>query len=121
MFSENFPEYEQYSNYVMIGLVVVVAIILRRLLRKFSLLTGLVLGAALWIPFGAHALFYAPQVGDFFPKLEGGLTQIVAKNKQFTMARNWAVDTVPIPPEAVPSLTDTLAASEAKPSPETTQ
>lgn len=121
LFIEKLPDYAEYANYAMIGVVVVVAFLLRRLLRKFWLLTGVVLGAALWIPFGAHALHYAPQVGEFFPKLEAGLTTVVAKNDQFTLARNWAVDTVPIPADAVPSLSDAKAAEMAAPEPKTTQ
>ncbi len=114
---EKFPDYEQYANYVMIGIAVFVAILLRRVFLKFWILIGLFLGAALWIPFGAHAVHYAPPVGEFFPKLESGLTTIVAKNAQFTKARNWAVDMVPIPAEAVPSLTDALVADTVAPKP----
>ncbi len=107
------PDNPEYVNYAMIGLLVVVVFLLRGLLRKYWMLTGLILGVALWIPLGAHAVFYIPQIKTYFPKAEPELTLIVAKNKQFTVARNWAVKTIPIPPEAVPSLSDALAAEQA--------
>lgn len=107
------PDYPDYVTYVMIGLLLVALFLLRGLLRKYWLLAGLALGIALWIPMGAHATFYVPQVKTYFPSAEPELTRIVARNPQFTAARNWAVETVPIPPEAVPSLSDALAAEQA--------
>jgi tripartite ATP-independent transporter DctM subunit len=85
----------------------------RRLVLKLWLWAGLALGVALWIPFGAHAMFYAPQIKGMFPKAEAQLTLIVAKNPQFTAARKLALENLPIPPEAVPSLADALAADQA--------
>lgn len=107
------PDNPDYVNYVMIGLLLVALFLLRGMLRKYWLLAGLALGIALWIPLGAHATFYVPEVKTFFPNAEPELTRIVAKNPQFTAARNWAVETFPIPPEAVPSLSDALAAEQA--------
>lgn len=115
------PDNPDYVNYVMIGLLVLALFLLRGILRKYWMLAGLLLGVALWIPFGAHAIYYFPQVKAYFPNAEPELTLIVAKNQQFTAARNWAVETIPIPPEAVPSLSDALAADEAAEGSETTQ
>ncbi len=107
------PDHPEYVNYAIIGLVVLAVILLRGLLRKYWLLLGLALGVAMWIPLGAHATYYVPQVKEYFPKAEPELTLIVAKNENFTAVRNWAVETIPIPPEAVPSLSDALASEEA--------
>ena len=115
------PDNPEYVNYIMIGLLVVALFLFRGVLRKYWLLAGLLLGVALWIPFGAHAVYYAPQVKTYFPNAEPELTLIVAKNQSFTAVRNWAVETVPLPPEAVPSLSDALAAKEAAEGAETTQ
>lgn len=115
------PDYPEYVTYVMIGLLVVVLFLLRGVLRKYWMLAGLVLGVALWIPFGAHAIYYVPQAKTYFPNAEPELTLIVARNKQFTATRNWAVKTIPIPPEAVPSLSDALPAEEAAEGTEATQ
>lgn len=105
------PDNPDYVTYVMIGLVVVAAILLRGILRKFWMLSGLALGIALWIPMGAHAVYYMPPVKTFFPQAEPNLTLIVAKNQQFTTARNWAVETFPLAPQDIPSLADALAAA----------
>lgn len=115
------PDHPEYVNYVMIGLLVAGLFLLRGLLRKYWILLGLALGVGLWIPLGAHAVFYMPQVKTYFPQAEPELTLIVARNKQFTAARNWAVKTIPIPPEAVPSLSDALAAEKAAEGTETTK
>lgn len=115
------PDNPEYVNYVMIGLLVLALFLLRGMLRKYWMLAGLALGIALWIPFGAHAVYYVPQVKTYFPNAEPELTLIVAKNEHFTAARNWAVETLPIPPEAVPSLSDALAAEQATEGTETTQ
>lgn len=107
------PDYPEYVTYVMIGLLLVALFLLRGVLRKYWMLAGLALGIALWIPMGAHGTFYVPQVKTYFPNAEPELTLIVARNPQFSAARNWAVETFPIPPEAVPSLSDALAAEQA--------
>jgi hypothetical protein len=107
------PDNPEYVNYIMIGLLVVVLFLFRGVLRKYWLLAGLILGVTLWIPFGAHAIYYVPQVKTYFPNSEPELTLIVAKNHRFTAVRNWAVETIPIPPEAVPSLSDALTAERA--------
>ena len=107
------PAYEQYVSVIMILILLIALIVFRRLVMKLWLWAGLALGIALWIPFGAHAMFYAPQIKDMFPKAEAQLTLIVAKNPQFTAARNLALENLPIPPEAIPSLADALAADQA--------
>jgi hypothetical protein len=113
------PDYPEYVTYIMIGLLVLVLFLLRGILRKYWMLAGLALGVALWIPFGAHAMHFIPQVKTYFPQAEPELTLIVAGNEQFTAARNWAVKTIPLPPEAVPSLSDALAAEKAAETAET--
>lgn len=115
------PDYPEYVNHVMIAVLVVALFLLRKVLRKYWLLAGLALGVALWIPFGAHAAYFVPQVKTYFPNAEPELTLIVAKNQYFTTARNEAVELMPLPPEAVPSLSDALAAEKAAEGAVTTQ
>ena len=115
-----FPEYEDYAGYMMLGVAVILIVAFRKVFRQLWLFVGLLLGAILWVPFGAHAFHYVPEVRDFFPKLENGLTAIVAENNQFTLVRNLAVQYVPLPPDAVPDLEEARARNAAAEAAKTT-
>jgi hypothetical protein len=96
-------EYAPYTGYATIAVAVLLVYLLRGWLVNNAVFYGVIIGAALWVPFGNHMMAAVPQIDDYLPGLRPGLEEMIGTYPQLNKVQEWAELTVPV--EDVPVLT----------------
>ncbi len=109
-------EYAQYTGYATVAVVLLLIFLMRGLLVNNAVFYGLVIGAALWVPFGNHIMAAVPQTEDYMPGLRPGLNEMIGGYPQLTKVQEWAELAVPV--ADVPALTGPAPAPASTPPPE---
>jgi len=106
-------EYAPYTGYATIAVVLLVVYLLRGWLVNNAVFYGVIIGAALWVPFGNHMMAAVPQIDDYMPGLRPGLEEMIGTYPQLSKVQEWAEVTVPV--EDVPVLTAPTSAPAPEP------
>ncbi|MEM7615932.1 MAG: hypothetical protein AAF245_12840 [Pseudomonadota bacterium] len=89
------PDYQQFAPWVVLGLLAILALILKRFILNGLVYTA-ILGAFLWVPFGNHMMAATPLFEQTFPTLRSGLDTIVTNYPPLAQIRTTAEASVPV-------------------------